>query len=258
MILQDRPLLLADPSADPGRLLTRIEWSEGESRRDELAALARWSRSAPLAAAVLPAADRLHGAFRALGFEDAGPLARYVAPTAPGAWRRAARWLFAPHFRKPPGATASPEVLDAGEQAALRERHRSRFAALAAGGTEGGAEGVTVRVDGAPAAFARFGGETEVAEWFAPPDDPDLVGFLAREAARRAGDLGIRRLAFETPHRRIGHGLVLGGFLPGRSRARVLVRDEGGIAGRPPSAASFGLHDVLEFGPATSVGAAIV
>ncbi len=246
--LEDRPLHLAD-SAFPGRLLVRLERSVRSAKRDELAALASWSRASPLAVVILPATRRLYSDLRALGFEDAGPLGRYGAPTAPGRLRRVARTLFAPRLREPAGAVVSPDVLDKDAETALRERYRPRFGALAVALPETHPAGVTVRLGGLPAGFAHFAGgpaEVVVDEWLAPPDDPDLVGFLARETLRRAGEMGIRRLVFETPHVRSGHGLVLGGFLPQRSRARVLVRDERGVAGRPPTAGSFGFHQVLE------------
>ncbi len=246
--LEDRPLHLRDRAAT-GRLLVRIERRTRVSRRDELAALARWSRESPVAAVVLPASWLLYPDFRALGFEDAGPLGRYAAPTAPGAMRRAAWKLLAPRLRAPRDTVVYPEAPGPEAEARLRERYRSRFDAFVGASEASHLSGVTVEVQGVPAAFARFApgsAEAVVSDWFAPPGDPDLVGFFARETAERAASLGVRRLAFETAHVRLGHGLVLGGFLPARARARVLLRDPEERFGAPPSSSAFGVTDSLE------------
>ncbi len=219
-----------------GRLLVRLERSAG--RREELKALARWSRGTNRAVVALPAEEPLYADFRALGFEDAGPLARFEAPTAPGRLRRAALKLFKPSLRPPSGAAVSTEPLGSREESALRERLRPGFGALPAPGPTDPA-GVTISIGGEPVAFARFApGEEIVREWLAPADAPDLAGLLALETARRAGG---RRVAFETSHVRLGHGLVLGGFLPARARARVLVR-----GGEQADAATFGLTRPLD------------
>ena len=203
-----------------------------------------WAERAGFAVAVIPVAEAaLLTDFRRLGFDDAGPLPAFAAPTRPGALRRALAAAFLPGARRVEGLQVAREPLPAPEVQALSERLASAFdlAVATAAPAEGPdpTAGVVLRREGRPLAFAHWvsgpGAEAAVTDWIAPPDEPDLVAALASETRRAAGDRGAAGVRFSTPHRGLGIGLRLARFVSRPSAARVLVRRAGGRDPRVPS-----------------------
>lgn len=192
--------------------------------------------------------------FRRLGFDDAGPLPAFAAPTRPGALRRALAAAFLPGARRMEGLQVAREPLPAPEVQALSERLASAFdlaPAVVPDEAPDPAAGVVLRREGRPLAFAHWppepGAEATVTDWIAPPDEPDLVAALASETRRAAGERGAAGgrgaagVRFSTPHRGLGIGLRLARFVSRPSAARILVRRAGGRDPRVPSTLGWGL-----------------
>ena len=100
-----------------GQFLARFRLSPAESRREGLARLAAWSRSAGVSAVVLEEdASALIPDLRALGFDDAGPLPRYSSPVRPGWLRRGLPALLLPRARPLTDVTVVPEALPRPEE----------------------------------------------------------------------------------------------------------------------------------------------
>ena len=215
-----------------GQFLARFRLPPSESRREGLARLAGWSRSAGVSAAVLEEdASALIPDLRALGFDDAGPLPRYSCPVRPGWLRRSVPALLLPRARTLPDVTVVPEALSDPEEESLRERLAPDFGAVAgfAAGVPLPAAGVHLVRGGRPVASCRFEAPAEgalaVPYWIAPPGEPDLTALLAESVLAAADPAS--SVWFESPHRLLARGLFLARFLPRRSRARVLVRQHG-------------------------------
>ena len=198
--------------------------------------------------AVIPVAEAaLLTDFRRLGFDDAGPLPAFAAPTRPGALRRALAAAFLPGARRMEGLQVVREPLPAPEVRDLSERLAPAFDLAVAPPAPPAAPaeapeptgGVVLRREGRPLAFAHWtsgpGAEAAVTDWIAPPDEPDLVAALASEARSAAGERGAPGVRFATPHRGLGIGLRLARFVSRPSAARVLVRRAGGRDPRVPS-----------------------
>ncbi len=219
------------PSA-PARLLTRFAPDPAASRREVLASLNHWARGAGFAVAVVPtSAGPLFADFRALGFDDAGPMPRYFAPARPPLWRRFLTETLLPAARVPDGLQAIPKTLSAANDSALRDRFASGFGALAEAEADPASAGITLLRGGEPVAGARWrrdeAGTATVTGWLAPPGEADLAAVLAGEALRTAAAGGAAGIRFETSHAVLGRGLLLARFLPRKSRARILVRQGG-------------------------------
>lgn len=220
------------------RFLTRFGTDPAESRRDALARLARWAGGAEVAVVVLDMdAGGLLADFRALGFDDAGPLPRYFAPARPGPLRRVLTAAALPEPRIPEGVVAASATLSGEQEHGLRARLASAFGAAVERPPEPAPPaGAHVLRGGRPIASCRFapvvGAEVEVRWWIAPPGEPDSAALLALEALRAAAAAGAVGISFETSHAVLGKGLLLARFLPRRSRARILVR-RGGERGGP-------------------------
>lgn len=212
--------------------------------------LVAWAERAGFAVAVIPVAEAaLLTDFRRLGFDDAGPLPVFAAPTRPGGLRRALAAAFLPGARRPEGLEVVREPLPAPEIRDLSERLAPAFdltpapapaePAAAPAEAPGPPAGVVLRREGRPLAFAHWSsaprGEAAVNDWIAPPDEPDLVAALASETRRAAGARGGSGVRFSTPHRGLGIGLRLARFVTRPSAARVLVRRTGGRDPRVPS-----------------------
>ena len=179
--------------------------------------------------------------FRALGFDDAGPLPRYSARVRPGLLRRLLTTLLLPGPRAPSGVEVVAKALPEAAERALRERLAPEFGALPFAAADLPESGLHLTRNGGPVATCRFrpptaaGAELAVVSWIAPPEEPDLTALLARGALTAAGRVGAAGASFETTHRGLGKGLLLARFLPRRSRARVLVRTAGERGGAVPS-----------------------
>lgn len=244
------PLLVRDGEGGaPGKVLTALRLPS--SRHEALAALSAWSRSAGVAAVVLEeAASALIPDFRALGFDDAGPLPRYSSPARPGWLRRGLPALFLPRARVPGDVTLVSEALPETEEKRLWEGLAPDFGAAPGPPDDPPlpATGIHVVRGGRPVASCRFElpheGPLTVPYWIAPPREPDLTALLARSLLRLAPPA--TSVAFETPHHLLARGLLLARFLPRRSRARVLVRQHGDRDFPAPSTADWHL-------PATTV-----
>ena len=215
-----------------GKFLSRLRLPPAERRREGLAGLSAWSRSAGVSALVLEEdASALIPDLRALGFDDAGPLPRYSAPVRPGWLRRNATALLLPRARPPGDLTVVPEALSDSEEERLFERLAPGFGAVAgvASDLPLPAAGLHLVRAGAPVASCRFeppaAGGLEVSHWIAPPREPDVTALLAVSLLQAAHSAPC--VLFETPHRLLARGLFLARFLPRRSRARVLVRQHG-------------------------------
>lgn len=198
--------------------------------------------------AVIPVAEAaLLTDFRRLGFDDAGPLPAFAAPTRPGPLRRALAAALLPGARRVQGLEVVREPLPAPQVHALSERLAPAFDLSPASAEPPAAPteapdptaGVVLRREGVPLAFAHWtsgpGAEAAVTDWIAPPGEPDLVAALASETHRAAGDRGAPGVRFSTPHRDLGIGLRLARFVSRPSAARVLVRRAGGRDSRVPS-----------------------
>ena len=216
----------------PGKVLCRLTLSPAESRREGLARLAAWSRNAGVSAVALEEdASALIPDFRALGFDDAGPLPRYSSPVRPGWLRRSVPALLLPRARPLTDVTVVPEALSGPEEEGLRERLAPDFGAVAGFPADIplAAAGVHLVRDGRPVASCRFEPQAEgalaVPWWIAPPREPDLTALLAGSVLAAADPAS--SVWFETPHRLLARGLFLARFLPRRSRARVMVRQHG-------------------------------
>lgn len=202
--------------------------------------------------------------FRRLGFDDAGPLPAFAAPTRPGPLRRALAAAFLPGARRLEGLEVVREPLPASEVRALSERLAPAFNLAVAPAEPPAAPmaapdptaGVVLRREGLPLAFTHWspepGAEAAVTDWIAPPDEPDLVAALASETRRAAGDRGAAGVRFSTPHRDLGIGLRLARFVSRPSAARVLVRRAGGRDPRVPSTLGWRLTAPTRIEPARS------
>ena len=244
--------LLAKPGTEliSGQFLTRVAPVPGESRRDALARLSAWARASAMSAVVLEdRAGQLYADFRALGFDDAGPMPRYAAPAQPGPVRRALTAVLLPGRRALPDVEAVPERLPQAAEHALRKRLASEFGALAFPSEDLPESGVHLVRGGGAVASCRYrvaetGGATrdlEVTQWIAPPGEPDLAALLARETLKAARRAGAATAVFGTTHSALAKGLLLARFLPRRSRARVLVRQSGDREVSAPSTADWHL-----------------
>lgn len=233
-----------------GQFLTRVPAVPGESRRDALARLSTWSRRTETAVAVL--GDRtgpLYADFRALGFDDAGPLPRYIGSVRPGPVRRALAAVLLPQPRTSAGVATVPEALPDEAERALWERLAPEFGALACLPADLPERGVHLVRSGEPVASCRFrfpvsggaGVALEVAHWIAPAAEPDVAALLALETLKAAGRGGAAAAVFETTHQALAKGLLLARFLPRRSRARVAVRQSGDREASAPSTADWHL-----------------
>lgn len=229
-----------------GQFLAHFRLPPSESRREGLARLAAWLRSAGVSAVVLEEdASALIPDLRALGFDDAGPLPRYSSPVRPGWLRRSVPALFLPRARPLTDVTVVPEALSDPEEVSLRERLAPDFGAVAGlpAGVSLPAAGVHVVRCGRPVASCRFeppaAGALTVPHWIAPPGEPDLTALLAGAVLRIAAPAA--SVWFETPHHLLAQGLFLARFLPRRSRARVLVRQHGDRGLPAPSIADWHL-----------------
>lgn len=207
-----------------------------------------WAEDAGFAVAVIPVAEAaLLTDFRRLGFDDAGPLPSFAAPTRPGLLRRALAAAILPRARRPEGIEVVRQPLAAPEVAVLTERLAPAFelslasaAPVETKGVDGDTPaGVVLRRDDLPLAFAHWKswppGEALVADWAAPPDDPALVAALASETLLAAAGKGATAVRFATPHRALGIGLRLARFVSRSSAARILVRRAGSRDPRVPS-----------------------
>ena len=184
--------------------------------------------------ATLSAAAPFYRDLRALGFEDAGPLPQFSAPVRPGPWRRALAFVLLPAAPVLPGVTAVPKPLPEGRWPRLAKRLAPGFGALCGFGPRpspaSGASGAHLVREERVVAACRLaaspdpGGVLRVSDWIAPADEPELTAALLGAALAVASGQGARRLALETPHAGLGAGLPLARFLPGRSRARILMR----------------------------------
>lgn len=231
--------------------------------------LVSWAERAGFAVAVVPVAEAaLLTDFRRLGFDDAGPLPVFTAPTRPGALRRALAGAFLPGARRVEGLEVVPEPLPAPEVRALSERLAPAFDLAPASGLAPApvespgnpaeapdpTAGVVLRREGRPLAFAHWrtgpGGEAAVTDWIAPPDEPDLVAALASGTRRAAGAGGAPGVRFSTPHRGLGIGLRLARFVTRPSASRVLVRRTGGRDPRVPSTLAWRLTAPTRIEPA--------
>ena len=215
-----------------GKFLSRLRLPPAERRREGLARLSAWSRSAGVSALVLEEnASDLIPDLRALGFDDAGPLPRYSAPVRPGWLRRNATALLLPRARPPGDVTVVPKALPDPEEERLWERLAPGFGAVAGLASEARppAAGLHLVRAGRPVASCRFEraaeGGLKVSYWIAPPQEPDVTALLAVSVLRATGPAP--SVFFETPHRLLAKGLFLARFLPRRSRARVMVRQHG-------------------------------
>ncbi len=227
------PLLtrqIAPPGS--GEFLSGLRLPPQASRREGLARLAAWSRSAGVTAVVLEEdASFLIPDLRALGFDDAGPLPRYSCPVRPGWLRRNLLALLLPRARPPGNVEVIPGPLPDAEEQSLRERLGPAFGAVAGFPDRAPlpAAGVHVTRGGQPIASCRFeppaSGPLAVPYWIAPPEEPDVTALLAASTLQAAASA--TSVKFETPHRLLARGLYLARFLPGRSGARVLVRQGG-------------------------------
>jgi len=194
--------------------------------------------------------------FRSLGFDDAGILPSFAAPTRPGPLRRALAALL-------PSAPAAPEVeivrevLPAAARAEVRSRLAASFEVLADGGADSAAplSGVWLRRAGAPVAYACWrtpppeaAMSLPVEDWLAPPAEPAVTAALARASLAAAGNA--RELVFSTPHRRLGLHLRLARFLPRTGDSRLLVRFPGARAARTPDPAGWHLPSQARIEPA--------
>lgn len=224
-----------------------------------------WAERAGFAVAVIPVAEAaLLTDFRRLGFDDAGPLPVFAAPTRPGGLRRALAAVFLPGARRPEGLEVVREPLPAPEIRDLSERLAPAFdltpapapaePAAAPAEAPDPPAGVVLRREGRPLAFAHWSsaprGEAAVTDWIAPPDEPDLVAALASETRRAAGARGGSGVRFSTPHRGLGIGLRLARFVTRPSAARVLVRRTGGRDPRVPSTLGWRLTAPTRIEPA--------
>ena len=218
-----------------GRFLSQWRLPPAAARRDGLARLAGWSKDAGCCALVLEErACSLTPDFRALGFDDAGPLPRYSAPARPGRLRWVLTWLLMPGARDPGDLSVVPAALPDAEEQALRARLAPDFGAVTGWSGEMAAPeaGLHLLRDGRPVASCRFApavsaaGELAVPHWIAPPGEPEVTALLASSVL----DVADARAAvvFETPHRGLARGLLLARLLPRPSRARILVRRQGG------------------------------
>lgn len=205
-----------------------------------------WAEDAGFAVAVIPVAEAaLLTDFRRLGFDDAGPLPSFAAPTRPGLLRRALAAAILPRARRPDGIEVVREPLPASEVHSLTERLAPAFdlapaAPVETTGVDADAPaGVVLRRDDLPLAFAHWKvtppGEALVTDWAAPPDDPALVAALAAETLLAAAGQGAAAVRFATPHRALGIGLRLARFVSRSSAARILVRRAGSRDPRVPS-----------------------
>lgn len=212
------------------QLLVALRRPVGARRRRALLELSGWARAAGNAVCVLPGAELdLFADLRALGFEDAGPLPRYAAPTRPGRLRRLLTAALLPGQRPLPALKSSPHPLGEVEAARLRRRLACRFEVASLGrpaAPEGRRVGAHVRLDGEPEADAvgRVEGDAvRVSDWIATPDR-DVPAALAGAILQAAAEAGAARVVIETTHAGLGRGLLLARFLPSRARSRVLVR----------------------------------
>ena len=209
--------------------------------------------------AALPvAAPDLLADFRSLGFDDAGILPSFAAPTRPGPLRRAFAALL-PAAPAAPEVEVVPEVLPAAARADLRSRLAASFEVLADGGADTAAprSGVWLRRAGAPAAYATWPTPPSeattplrVEDWLAPPSDPAVTAALARAALAAAAAGNARQLVFSTPHRQLGLHLRLARFLPRTGASRLLVRFSGSRTGRTPDPAGWHLTSEARIEPA--------
>lgn len=207
-----------------------------------------WAESAGFAVAVIPVAEAvLLTDFRRLGFDDAGPLPSFAAPTRPGLLRRALAAAILPRARRPDAIEVVREPLPASEVRGLTKRLAPAFdlalapvAPVETGDSTGAAPaGLVLCRDDLPLAFAHWKssppGEALVTDWAAPPDDPALVAALAAETLLAAAGQGATAVRFATPHRALGIGLRLARFVSRSSAARILVRRAGSRDPRVPS-----------------------
>ncbi len=182
----------------------------------------------------MSAAAPFYRDLRALGFEDAGPLPQYAAPVRPGPWRRALAFVLLPGAPVLPDVTAVPEPPPEGRWSRLAEELAPGFGALSDFGPRSSsapdASGAHLLRGERVMAACRFaarpdaGDVLRVTDWLAPADEPELAAALLRAALAAASGQGARRVAVETPHAGLGAGLQIARFLPGRSRARILMR----------------------------------
>lgn len=229
-----------------------------QSRRDFLAAVLAWADGSALAVAALPvAAPALLADFRSLGFDDAGILPSFAAPTRPGALRRALAAALLPSAPAAPEVEVVPEVLPAAARAEVRSHLAPSFEVLAEERADSGAPltGVWLRRRGQPVAFAVWrtppsaaAAPVRVEDWLAPPTEPAVTAALARASLAAAGNAP--ELVFSTPHRRLGLYLRLARFLPRTGDSRLLVRSPGARAARTPDPAGWHLASAARIEPA--------
>ena len=231
-----------------------------QSKRDFLAAVLAWADSSALAVAALPvAAPALLADFRSLGFDDAGILPSFAAPTRPGALRRALAAALLPSAPAAPEVEVVPEVLPAAARAEVRSGLGPSFEALADGGADSGAplSGVWLRRGGQPVAYAVWrtppsaaAAPVRVEDWLAPPTESAVTAALARATLAEAAAANAPELVFSTPHRRLGLHLRLARFLPRTGDSRLLVRSPGARAARTPDPAGWHLASAARIEPA--------
>jgi len=211
---------------------------------------------------VLPrSAERFLDDFRALGFADAGPLPTFRARIRPGRLRRLLTWVLTPPLRSPPGVevrnSASSEFLfgDPVSEPAGWPFAGFGLAARMVPPGSGDEDGVVLFRERKVAAFARWPAarnpDVLVSEWIAPPQAPELAGFLGAailRAVRAAGPGETRAVTLATPHRTLAGGLLRGGFLPGSAIARILVRQGGDRTRAAPDPGDWHLTAPTRFG----------
>lgn len=229
-----------------------------QSKRDFLAAVLAWADGSALTVAALPvAAPALLADFRSLGFDDAGILPSFAAPTRPGALRRALAAALLPSAPAAPEVEVVPEVLSAAARAEVRSGLARSFEVLAEERADSGAPltGVWLRRRGQPVAFAVWrtppsaaATPVRVEDWLAPPTEPAVTAALARASLAAAGNAP--ELVFSTPHRRLGLHLRLARFLPRTGDSRLLVRSPGARAARTPDPAGWHLASAARIEPA--------
>lgn len=210
--------------------------------------------------AALPGASPdLLADFRSLGFDDAGILPSFAAPTRPGALRRALAALLLPAAPAASEVEVVPEVLPAAARAAVRSRLAASFEALADGNADSPAPltGIWLRRAGHPVAYAVWltprsetATSVRVEDWLAPPGEPAVTAALARAALARAAAGNARELVFSTPHRRLGLHLRLARFLPRTGAFRLLARSPVSRTGRTPDPAGWHLTSEARIEPA--------
>lgn len=236
-----------------------------QSKRDFLSAVLAWADGSALSVAALPVSEPgLLADFRSLGFDDAGILPAFAAPTRPGALRRALAAIL-PAAPPAPGVEIVSEVLPVSAREAVRAGLAASFDALAdeSADSEAPLSGAWLRRDGHPVAYACWrtpapGTPVRVEDWLAPPAEPAVTAALARAALAAAASGNAPELVFSTPHRRLGLHLRLARFLPRTGASRLLVRFPGARPERTPDPAGWHLTSATRIEPARPAGAAII